>query len=648
MAIIPFQAPLVPNSYAPAVRFLPPPAKNWFQKVIASIGEFLLFCRPSFQAGRDMRTHFKGRIKIWETQNPQVVKAVQIMQRFLVGQKRGNLEGSYFEQLGISNRKLMDSVFLDLAVHMDPQEYLKAEKGRLERYRVQCLTQIGRDLVGKLSTDPQLSKKIQEQLIERSAQCTLLQLTELILELRAHLRCNRSKSVLHLEEISALMQMEPADLDRELLSHYLGSLEIQEKLTLQKLSKNALSKSEVRALEILTKRMGMGNSPLEPFEKRRLDRFFEAAAGNLELNQRLKKYAVAQHMTVSKAAIDLALDISFKLSQPEQFLEAINKVQRLEEKIALNQPTNPDERLSLGELKKVESLARLHEKFVQLEQIGAPLEHPLLLSADRANRFVNTILGHAEQERPHKGNSYIFYDFTNAVAYQKAAGGPFRAFFYRHFMPWPLTHAAAGIRLNFQNMVSHMWNGVHVLERRLIGDYAFKTFEFDFTKIIPEEGQALLRRKLGDDWIRRIEAIHEDITQQIHNNKELLSQITNPPIRWPFIALWFGFGSQNNRAQEHRELDKKQICSSLVLNLTLEAFERLEEHLKEVCNANLAPAEVPLSADYRFLKVPIHKNRLLNCVLPHQLPKIIFPLVREVEKPAIIRQVLNFHEFAMS
>jgi hypothetical protein len=191
-----------------------------------------------------------------------------------------------------------------------------------------------------------------------------------------------------------------------------------------------------------------------------------------------------------------------------------------------------------------------------------------------------------------------------------------------------------------------MYHGHHAMHRRSIGDYAFKTFELDFSRLISEEGKSTLQERLGEDWGDQVAIMYGEISNEIHTNGKLLAQFYNPPIRQLLAAMSIGYGLFDNHALEHRKLSRQQICSSFVLNTALAAISRLEERLKERCNEQ-SELNLPLAANFRFMNLPVNKTRLLDFVLPHQLARKILPISKEVERPAIIRKILNFRDYEM-
>lgn len=640
-------APLVqePLRFAPVVQ-IARREKNVFQRIIEWIGS-IFAAGPGRQASRAMHSLFQKRIEIAKEKNdPAAKKAIALIQRFLTGKKTGGLEPSMFEQCGIPSKGIMDPVYLDLALLRDPEAYAADEARRLNQFRVQLLHVATQQIRRKA---PQLEARC-EEVMERAHLMTAEEVDAWIAECSFHRQLAHSKPLALLEEISSLMKMDGAALYEELVTHYLGALQIHERVMLKSLPRNGLSRGEVRALEILTQKLGhLANGRavlLDPTEEKRLKRFLEQAAGNRDLNNRLIRYADAQHLTISKQALELALDVTYKMSEGAVYHGVMRKVGVLEGRLAAGEPTAAGERLSLKEVKKVESLARLHEKFAQLELIGAPMRGGLVDLAARADRFVRHVLENAERERPTKSGSAMFYDYKNSAPYLNWPGGPIRHVIYRYMMPWPLVHASLAIRHEGQNWVSHMYHGHHAFMRRSIGDYAFKTFELDFTKVISDQGQRILRERIGEGWEREVERVYEEISHEIHTNKELLGQFHNPPIRQILAAVSIGYGLFDNHAMEHRPLSKQQICSSFVLNTGLAAMARVEERLKERCNQFNGGLD-PLPAGFRFMALPIRRHRLLDFVLPHQLARRSLPLTREVDAPPVIRQVMNFHEFEM-
>ncbi len=640
-------APLAQDQirFAPVVQ-IARKEKNVFQRLIEWVGS-LFAAGPGRQATRAMHSLFQKRIEIAKEKNdPAAQKAILLIQRFLTGKKTGGLEPSVFEQCGIPMKGLMDSVYLDLVLLRDPEAYAADEMRRLAQFRVQLL-QVATQQIRRKA--PQLEERCQE-VMERAHLMTAEEVDAWIAECNFHRPLQRSKPIALLEEISSLMKMDGAALYEELVSHYLGALQIHERVTLKALPRGGLMRGEVRALEILTQKLGhLANGrpvELDAMEQKRVKRFLEQAAGNRDLNRRLIRYADAQHLTISKQALELALDVSYKMAEGAAYHGVMRKVDLLAERLAAGQPTAAGERLSLKQIKKVESLARLHEKFAQLELIGAPMRGSMVDLAARADRFVRHVLESAERERPTRSGSAMFYDYPNSAPYLNWPGGPIRHVIYNYLMPWPLVHASLAIRHEGQNYVSHMYHGHHAFMRRSIGDYAFKTFELDFTKVISDRGQGILRERIGQGWEREVERVYEEISHEIHTNKELLGQFHNPPIRQILAAMSIGYGLFDNHAMEHRPLSKQQICSSFVLNTGLAAMARLEERLKERCNQHGGGLD-PLPVDFRFMALPIRRHRLLDFVLPHQLARRSLPLTREVDAPPVIRQVMNFHEFQM-
>lgn len=625
--------------YAPAIR-IERKEKNFLQKIIAWVGSLFCSIRTNWHISQEMRALFQKRIHIYqESGNSPAVKAISLMQRFLVDVKKGGLEPSCFEQKGIHTRKLMDPVLLDDALLTNPAEYVEKEKVRLAIHCTQLVQHIALELKRKV---PAISDQCDE-IVEKGEELTAAELLEWIEKIRQYRSIARSKPFALLEEISALRNLDVRVLDAELLTHYLGSLQIHEKNALKALPDDALSKNETRALEILTHKLAHGGQ-VEGRDSKRLRRFLDGAQGNLELNRRLIKYADSQQLIIYKEAVELILDLSYKIGQSGEYSKVMEKVRIIEQRILANQPTTQEERLSLKEVKKVESLARLHEKFVQLQRIGTPIHLPLVETAVRADQFMRTVLERAELEQPTKSGSAVFYDDPNAVEYLNWPGGVLRRFLYR-LLKWPFVHTALAVRHQGQNWLSHMYHGHHVMHRRSIGDYAFKTFELDFSKCITEEGKKILAERLGPDWEQQVERIYGEITHIIHTNKETLAQFHNPPIKRVLAAMSIGYGLFDNHAMEHRSLSKQQICSSFVLNTALAAIVRLEERLLERCNGM---QDFPdLLADFRFTNLPIPKNRILDFVLPTQLAKGILPISRELPKPQIIQQILNFHDFVM-
>jgi len=625
--------------YAPAIK-IERKEKNFFQKIIAWVGSLFCTVGANWHTSQEMRALFQKRVQIHQASGDQTaVKAVTLMQRFLVEPKKGGLEPSCFEQKGIQMRNLMDPLLLDLALHTDPAEYIEREKTRIATHCTQLVQQIAQDLKRRT---PGMAARC-DGIVERGEQLTPDELSAWIEELRQVRGIARSKPFAVLEEIAALRHLDVRVLDAELVTHYLGSLQIHEKYALKYLPDNALSRSEIRALEILSEKLAHGGR-VEGMDSKRLRRFLDEAQGNLELNRRLIRYADSQHLTISKQALELVLDLTYKIGQAGEYFTVMAKVDTLRARLLANQGTTPEERLSLKEVKKVESLARLHEKFDQLAAIGAPSQHPLVETAARSDQFVRNVLERAEHDQPHKSGSAIFYDYPNADVYLNWPGGAFRKFLYR-LLPWPLIHTGLAVRHQDQNWISHMYHGHHAMHRRSIGDYAFKTFEFDFTKAISPVGSRILAERLGRDWHLEVERIYGEITHNIHTNKELLAQFHNPPIKQVLAAMSIGFGLFDNHAMEHRPLNKQQICSSFVLNTALAAIVRLEERLLELCNARQDLP--PLPADFRFTNLPIERTRLLDFVLPHQLAKKVLPISKEVPKPQVIHQILNFHDFSM-
>lgn len=640
-------APLVrePIRFAPVVQ-IARKEKNLFQRLIEWVGS-LFAAGPGRQATRAMHSLFHKRIEIAREKNdPTAQKAIALIQRFLTGKKTGGLEPSVFEQCGIPSKGLMDPVYLDLALLRDPEAYAADEARRLGQFRIQLLHLATQQIRKKA---PQLEARC-EEVMERAHLMSAEEVDAWIAECGFHRQLAHSKPLALLEEVSSLMKMGDAALYEELLSHYLGSLQIQEKLLMKTLPRNGLTRGEVRALEILTQKLSLlaNGRPvaLDATEEKRLKRFLEQAAGNRDLNRRLIRYADAQHLTISKQALELALDVSYKMAEGAGYHTVMRKVDALSGRLAAGQPTAAAERLSLKEIKKVESLARLHEKFAQLEQIGSPMRGRMIELAAQADRFVRHVLENAERERPTRSGSAMFYDYPNSAPYLNWPGGPIRHVIYKYMMPWPLVHASLAIRHEGQNYVSHMYHGHHAFMRRSIGDYAFKTFEVDFTKVISDQGQRILRERIGEGWEREVETVYEEISHEIHTNKELLGQFHNPPIRQILAAVSIGYGLFDNHAMEHRPLSKQQICSSFVLNTGLAAMVRLEERLKERCNQFNGGME-PLPVNFRFISLPIRRHRLLDFVMPHQLARRSLPLAREVDAPPVIRQVMNFHEFEM-
>lgn len=649
MALVIPQVPVVqpvlnPQRYAPAIQ-IERKEKNCIQRLFAWIGSFFYNVNFNRHANRSMQALLAKRISFHrEAGDPAAAKAVSFVQQFLVGTKKRELEPSLFQQSGITARSLMDPVYLDMALLRDPEGYVEQEKRKLTIYRVQLLQQTALEIKRKA---PALSVRC-DQVFENAQMMSAAEIRHWMTELSGVRGIVGSKLMEALDQIASLMEMDPAVLDAELLTHFLGALQIHERLTLQKLPRNFLAKGEARALEILSQKLtqldGPNQTPLDEMELKRLRRFLEAAAANPEMNRRLIRYADSQqHLTISKQAIELTLDLSHKMSLEGEYLHVMRKVDALRVKILAHQPTLHEERLSLKEVKKVESLARLHEKFNQLTAVGVPIQHLLVAEAARADRFVRDILERSELESPHQSGTFIFYDYPNAREYHNWPGGPIRKFIYHHFLPWPLMHSALAISHEGQNWVSHMYHGErHAMHRRSIGEYTFKTFEIDFNKVISDAGKQILADRLGLNWEREVQRIYGEITHEIHTNKELLAQFQNSSARRILASVSPGFGLLDNHALEDRPLSKRQICSAFVLNTSLQAFVRLEERLKERCNAN--GAAVP--ADFSFVKLPMFsRNRLLDYILPHQLAQKMMPVCKKVAPPAIVQQILNYHDF---
>lgn len=621
------------QNYAPAIQ-IERKKLNIIQRIVSWF--FSFFCNINFnrQASRSMRDLFAKRIEL-HREDPASFKAISALQKYL---RRGT---SQFQESGIRMDRLMDPTVLQIALHEDPQQYLVRERGKLESFRVLSIQRLAQTIKNKVSeTEPKC-----DELIEKAPNMSAEELRIVIEELRA--QGVKAKLLTPLEEILSFMELDPAELEAELTAHYLGALQRQEKLTLMKLTGSELSKGEVRALEILSQRLiqlEKGNlRPIDPMDLKRLRRFYDGAAGNLELNKRLINYADKhQHLMIFTQAIELALDITYKIAQGETYFCVMGKVKKIGEKLETAQPVTSEERLNLKEVKQVESLARLHHKFQQLSQIGVPVNDSLVPLAEKADQFVRSILEKAEQERPHKSGACMFYDYPNADEYLNWPGGCLRKFAYKYLIPWPLVHASIAISHEGENWNSHMYHGHHAFMRRSIGDYSFKTFELDFKKLIKEPGKKLLQAKLGPNWENEVEKIFGDISGKIHTN-DLLAKFHNPPIRQILAAVSIGYGLFDNHAMEHRPLNRQQICSSFVLNTSLQALASLEVLLTERCSQEAGP---PIPAGFKFIEIPIPRKRLLDFVLPHQLPKIL-PFSREVDAPPIIKKVVNFYEFEM-
>ncbi|HSX26942.1 MAG TPA: hypothetical protein VLE89_08065 [Chlamydiales bacterium] len=623
------------NNYAPAIQ-IERKVKNIFLRFFDWIASCFCHLNTNRHVKQAMHALFQKRVEVYkEGEDPTAAKAISFVQQFLVGPKRKGLEPSHFEQSRIPFKRMMDPVFLEIALLKDPEAYVTEEKKRLETYRIQMLQMAAHEIQGK---EPRLAARCAE-IIGKADQLSANDISEWMAEISGH----RSKAIPVLEGLVALMQIDEKTLEAELLTHYLASLQIQEKFMLQDLPKNALSQGEILALGVLNKRLAQlregALGELEPLESKSLYRFLEGICGNSEFNKRLRSCPEGQYLAITKQAFDFAADFSFKFSRVGEYQRVIEKVKKLEAKLEAHEATTAEEKLSLQEMRKVESVARLHEKFAQMAQIGIPFHHPLVDLAGRADLFVQRVLRIAEQQTPHKGASCMFYDCKNADDYYgNWSGGPIRRFIYNHLIPWPLLHTALPLPHLGENWTSHMHNNRHILHRRRIGDYAFKTFEIEFSKIISARGKQALLQHYGENWEREVERMYTQIIHGVHTNREALAPIQNPAIRRVLAAISLGYGIFDNRAFEHRPLNKQQICSAFVLNTWLAAFTTLELRLKVHCN---------MAANFRFIEMPIHKKRLLDFITPHQLAKTVLPISREVEKPEIIRQVLNFHEYKM-
>ncbi|MBI5272728.1 MAG: hypothetical protein HY861_01950 [Chlamydiia bacterium] len=654
-------APLARSHFVPPLTAFQRKEKNFLQKIIEWIGSFFFAANADLSIRRDMRAFFKEREVVWQRAGEVSIKGLEFLQKFFAGKKQEHWERSEFERRGLSLSRVMDGTYLDLALHRDPSSYLEAEKTSLERYRIQVLQQTAQSIRELLRESygravSKLEQGIEAEIVMCPEQCSAQELRVWVGVIEPQLRTSRAKTecLERLNEIialTALKETRPQLLDREILAHYLGVLKIQEKAIVENLASNELSRGETRALEILSRRLSRADTKVST-ETGRLDRFIAGALGNLDLNARLKRFSEQHHLTICPEAIEIVLDISYKTARLETYRSTMERVAVLQTKLDQNEEIGQNERLSLGEVQKVESFARLHRSFEALQGVGAPSSHFLVGVAKRADRFVSQVLQTAEKECPHKSGSVILYDYPNAVAYLNWPNDLFRRFFFKYLIQQPILHAAVGVSRategGSENVLSHMYQGKHVYQRRSMGEYVFKTFELDFPRLVSPRGLEVLEKKMGSAWIREVESMYEEIVRHIHmNNFRTLKQFKNTSWKQLLAALHIGFAPWKNRAHEHRPIDEVQICSSFVLNASLEAFVSLEEKLRERFDLELKAGEEPLSADFRFLEIPIRKHRIIDFVLPHQLLHYGLRVAKESKIPSIIRKILNFKEYSI-
>jgi hypothetical protein len=359
-------------------------------------------------------------------------------------------------------------------------------------------------------------------------------------------------------------------------------------------------------------------------DKERVYTFLKELQGNTKLNASLEKFS-NQTTTLPKQVLRDLIAYSHKSGKFAQNTGFTNKVRILYDKFHDLPSVTAKEKLSMGELRTVDSLTKMTTIFDRMERMGIsgdfnPLHRELHTTAKLCEVFAGMVKKEATRDlRNETGCSIFCYDFTRSkplitLSWLQTLIGPILLRFLTLQNNYHLSVAYEGAGEKLQE--AHMWNngGFSSGEMPIIS-YAFKRLTFKFDSFIKNDDAIKFHHLFGDQYKTELRTRLTAIIRR-HQDEGRFADLKNGEVSRFFSFLIPKFNLFAKDWRQGAAFDDKQNVSCIQYAITepLIALRELEEELAQECIQRNIHHDAPPK-----FTIPVGKRANLQRMMPHNV-----------------------------
>jgi len=323
--------------------------------------------------------------------------------------------------------------------------------------------------------------------------------------------------------------------------------------------------------------------------------------------------------TISQKLLEDVSAFSHKIKREDEIIRVAAKANTVFEKYQNSIILNNDEKLTLKEVKMLESSSKMKpflDQIAKYRDLSGSSIDPLYKAVVNSHDFIERTLSIAEKEDPSKPGTFIVYDQATLSDFRSIPISLLAIRIFRNVLRTNIEHISVGVRdENGQDLEAHMWGdsvSKFVLSRRSLGNRCFKTIRL-LPQLLVDETKMI--RLYGNDWEKELGRIYEKISLDYFKTNPELKKLYNPKFRRIMAAIGYRFSFYKQSWEERCRFPKNNrvICSEFAILSSLQCLKKLNERIKEQWDVSYPGEEAPK------LNPPVRENRRLNRVIPHEI-----------------------------
>lgn len=401
-----------------------------------------------------------------------------------------------------------------------------------------------------------------------------------------------------------------------------------------------------------------------------IQRMLESLIGDMDTNKKLTPIAQLSKDESGIGSVNAGTlkDLSYRTRHLDKIEPDLDKIWADFQKVAAGEKTlAEDEKITLEQYGILHDLAALNKALEGYNKYGLIKGNEKLEKLYERTQQAATIISHMDKTFNQDFKMPLGAVVLDNTQKKSAIYGKQLGFFEKiiSFFVTKFGHASKGIAVEkdgvTENKISHI-NPAYVEEKVNLRNYLYSDiYKVKIEHLIDEDTKALLKEKLGDDWLEQVEQKYAQIERQIHDKaRSLHSHIDAEAgkVRFAQIAAAPLQGGHKNFiikdhtntdvrdeilgksawAQEGRSESTKMLCSEFIGKTVIAAVQELNDVVAgQLREKGVEDIPKPL------IKSPISEKEKLQLLTPERLLSAMQErgAVEKVETPRSISEFVT-------
>lgn len=431
-----------------------------------------------------------------------------------------------------------------------------------------------------------------------------------------------------------------------------------------------IEKSTVEGIRALQIKMDNDNAELDSQQVASIQMMLESLIGNMEINKQLGIIAPLSKQDTGIGSITTSSlkDLSYRTRNLTTIDPQMDQIwSNFQEVLAGKKILAENEKITLKQYGMLYDLANLNKAFENYDKMGLIKGNVSLEKLYERTQQAATMVGHMDKSFNQDFKMPVGAVVLDNTQKKSEIYGKQLGFFEKiiAFFVTKFGHASKGMSVEKQgkteNRISHI-NPGYQEENVSLRNYLYSdVYKVKIENLIDDDTKALLKEKLGDNWLEQVERKYADIERQIHDGARSLHghiDAEGGKARFAQIATVGLQGGHKNFimkdhsnssirdevlgrgqwAQEGRRESAKMLCSEFVGKTVIAAVEELNDVIgAELREKGVTEIPGPL------IKSPISEKEKLHLLTPERLLHAMEErgAVERVATPSSISQLVT-------